>query len=284
MEESFLYIEKSIEKLIYMNGCVCVTLKTNPKFYQIANVVAVIATIVMNMLANVLPLNGVTTGQVSDSYPNLFTPPGYVFIIWGVIYVLAVVFMLYQARPSQRKEAYLGEIGFLYLGSAIINIVWLFLFHYSYGVPSLFIFSVADIVLLLIVLILIYMRIGIGKKEVSRNQKIAVHLPISVYLGWISLATIAAIASALNVLISGIPMAAQELWTAAMITVALVLSLLMLRRKRDFAFGIVVVWASVGIAIKQSAIPIIFYTALATAILIVLTLIIMPFLKKEKHH
>ncbi|MEM2099940.1 MAG: tryptophan-rich sensory protein [Thermoproteota archaeon] len=72
-------------------------------------------------------------GAVSDSYPNLFTPPGYVFAIWGVIYVLLTIFMVYQARVSQRKEEYLGEIGFLHLLGAVANILWLIVFHYSYG-------------------------------------------------------------------------------------------------------------------------------------------------------
>ncbi|MFX0196346.1 MAG: tryptophan-rich sensory protein, partial [Candidatus Hodarchaeota archaeon] len=256
------------------------TTKINPKIYQGVNIIAVVVTIIFNFLANALPLNRVTTEQVSDSYPNLFTPPGYVFVIWGVIYTLALLFMVYQARANQREEAYLREISFLYFIGALINISWLFLFHYSYGVSTIFGVSVIDLVLLLVVLLLIYGRLGIGTKEVSRNQKLAVHLPISVYLGWISLATIAAIASELNVLIPDIPMATQELWTAIMIIVALVLTLLMVDRRSDFAFGLVVIWASIGIAEKQSAIPLIFMTAISAAILIAVALIIMPFLKK----
>jgi len=95
--------------------------KISPVVFQMANVVAVIAALVLNTLANALPLNGVTTGEVSDFYPNLFTPPGYVFSIWGVIYALAIVFMIYQVRPSQRSEAYLSQIGFLYLIGAVAN-------------------------------------------------------------------------------------------------------------------------------------------------------------------
>ena len=109
--------------------------KVSPVVYQTANVVAVVGALVVNMLANALPLNNVTTVKVSDYYPNLFTPPGYVFSIWGVIYVLAIVFMIYQARPNQRNETYLTEIGFLYLIGAIANMSWLLIFHYSYGNP-----------------------------------------------------------------------------------------------------------------------------------------------------
>ncbi len=254
--------------------------KVNPIVYQTANVVAVIAALIVNMLANTLPLNGVTTGQVSDSYPNLFTPPGYVFSIWGVIYALAIVFMIYQARRSQRGEAYLTQIGFVYLVGAVANMSWLFIFHYSYGVPQLFVVSLIPMAVLLLCLLLIYQRIGIGKREVPRNQKLAVHLSISVYLGWISLAIIANIASALNVLIPGIPEPTQALWTALVVVVALVISVLMVLTRRDFVFGLVVIWASIGIALNRIAIPLIFTTSIAAAVIVAILILLAPFMKK----
>ena len=80
--------------------------------FQAANVVAVILVLVMNFVVDFIPLNGVNTAQVSGSYPNLFTPPGYVFAIWGIIYALAIVFAAYQVRPSQRQAGYIGKIGY----------------------------------------------------------------------------------------------------------------------------------------------------------------------------
>mgnify|MGYP001091462288 CR=1 FL=1 len=250
--------------------------------YQTVNVVAVVAVLVMDTLVNALPLNGVTTGQVSDSYPNLFTPPGYVFSIWGVIYALAIVFMIYQARPSQRGEVYLRQIGFLYVVGAVANISWLFIFHYSYGVPELFVVSLVPMIALLLCLLLVYQRLGIGKRQVPRNEKLAVHLPISVYLGWISLAIIANIASALNVLVPGIPMPTQALWTALMVVVTLAISALMVLTRRDFAFGLVVIWASTGIALNRAAIPLIFAASTATAVTIALLILLVPFLRKTR--
>jgi benzodiazapine receptor len=255
--------------------------KVDPTVYQTMNVVAVIAALVMNTLVNILPLNGVTTGQVSDSYPNLFTPPGYVFSIWGVIYILAIVFMIYQARPSQRSEPYLIQIGFLYIISAVANVFWLFIFHYSYGVPQLFVVSLVPMTVLLLCLLAIYQRLGVGKGEVSWNQKLAVHLPISVYLGWISLAIIANIASVLNVLILCIPTPTQALWTALVLVVALTITVLMVWTRRDFAFGLVVIWASIGIALNRFAIPIIFRTSIATAVIIAILILLAPFLRKR---
>jgi benzodiazapine receptor len=255
-------------------------MKTSAIVFQICNVLSVIAVLIMNTLVNVLPLNGVLTAQVSDSYPNLFTPPGYVFSIWGVIYVLAIVFMFYQARPSQRSEEYLRQINFLYLISAIANISWLFIFQYSYGVPQLLVLSLVPMTILLLCLISMYLRLGVGRIRVPRNQKLAVHLPISVYLGWISLAIIANIASVLNVLIPGIAMSTQALWTALVLVVALAITILMIWTRSDFAFGLVVIWASIGIAYNRVAIPLVFATSIATASLVAILIIVTPFLKK----
>lgn len=249
--------------------------RINPAILQMINVVAILATIVFNSIVNILPLNGVTTGEVSDSYPNLFTPPGYVFAIWGVIYVLLTIFMFYQARVSQRKEKYLEEIGFLYLLGAAANILWLIVFHYSYGNSSLFVFSPIPIIALLVTLLLTYVRLGVGVRKTPMVQKLAVHFPVSVYLGWISLATIANIASVINVLMPSIPLDIQALGTATVILITLIITLLMLVRRRDFAYSLVVVWASIGIALKQASIPIIHWTALFALGVIIATMILM---------
>lgn len=255
-------------------------MKISPIIYQLMNVIAVVGVLIMNSLVNILPLNGVTTAQVSDSYPNLFTPPGYVFSIWGVIYALAVVFMFYQARPSERSKAYLTQISFLYPISALANVSWLLIFQYSYGVPQLLVVSLIPMTVLLLCLLLMYHRLGIGRKEVPQNQKLAVHLSISVYLGWISLAIIANIASVLNMLIPNIPMSTQALWTVVVLVLALVITILMVWTRRDFAFGLVVVWASIGIALNRVAIPVVFATSIATAAVVAILILATPFLKK----
>jgi len=255
----------------------------NSKSFQIINVIAVLASIIFNSLVNIIPVNNITTGEVSHAYPNLFTPPGYVFAIWGVIYTLAIVFMIYQVRANQREESYLQQIGILSLVGAIINVVWLVVFHYSYTNQALFPITTLLILGFLVVLLFIYTRLRIGLSEVSVGQKLGVHLHISVYLGWISLASIANIASTINVLAPGIPLDVQALWTALIIIVALVLTMLMLFLRRDFAYGLVVVWASLGIAMKQMAYPIIYFSALGTAIIVLAVIIILPFLKGKKN-
>jgi benzodiazapine receptor len=253
----------------------------NFRKFQIINIFAVAFTIVMNLLANILPFNGVNTGTVADSFPNYFTPPGYVFAIWGVIYILLFVFMFYQAKRDQVGEEYLGKIGYLYLIGAILNVAWLIVFHYSYGNTPLLVWSEFLIVGFLVVLLLTYVRLEIGVKEVPLKQKLAIHLPTSVYLGWISLATIANTAAVLNTYLT-IAVDIQILWTALVLVVALLITTLMIWLRRDLAYGLVVIWASTGIASKWMSIALIFYTGLSVAIIVALLILIVPFIRKKK--
>jgi len=256
--------------------------KMSPHFLQIANALAILAALAFNLMVNILPLNGVYTGQVSDHYPNLFTPPGYVFAIWGVIYILLGVFVVYEVRAGQRGEAYLKDIGLWYVLGSLANITWLTLFHFSYNIPGLLVLSMIPIVVLLFSLLMTYIRLGIGKKTVAFKQMLAIHLPVSVYLGWISLATIANAASVLNALIPGIPMAVQGLWTAAVIIIALLITLLMIVLRKEVAFGLVVIWASVGIAIKQMAVQMIYLTAVSAAVIVAVAIVLFPLIRRRK--
>ncbi|MGQ9690338.1 MAG: hypothetical protein ACUVQY_03585 [Thermoproteota archaeon] len=199
----------------------------------------------------------------------------------GVIYFLLALFMVYRARASQGKENYLREIDFLYLLGAVANIAWLTIFHYSYGNRSLFLSTPFPIIMLLAVLLLTYVRLGVGVKKVALSQKLAVHLSVSVYLGWISLATIANVASALNVLVSNIPLGVQALGTVAMLLIALMITLILLIRRGDFAYGLVVVWASMGIAIKQASLPIVHWIALLISGIITIVIVILLVLRKK---
>jgi hypothetical protein len=135
-------------------------------------------------------------------------------------------------------------------------------------------------VVLLLTLLSLYQRLGIGKREAPRNQKLAVHLSISVYLGWISLATIANISSTLNALIPGIPEPTQVLSTVLAVPIVLVITVLMVWTRRDFAFGLVVIWASTGIALNRIAVPLIFTTSIAAAVIVATLILVAPFLKK----
>jgi len=252
---------------------------------QVLNIITVISVIIVNILANVLPLFGVNTGVVSDAYPNFFTPAGYVFSIWFIIYIQAIIFMIYQVRPSQRGAGYLQKISFFYFFAGLANIAWIFVFHFSYASmvanPLYFLVSVILLLLVFLMLLFVYFRLRIGIEAVPRSEKLAVHLHVSVYLGWISVATIAGIASAVNILVPAIPAETQHLATAAMLFVALLLTLLMVYLRREYGFALVVLWAATGIGVKWFTIPIILYAAVAVDIILISGLIIIPYLKKS---
>lgn len=211
------------------------------------NIIAFILVILVNSLAGSTTLiGGQNTASVSDSNSTLVTPAGYVFSIWGVIYVLLGIFVIYQALPSQ-KGNYQEKIGFFFVLSSLFNIIWLFLWQYEFLV-----FSVILMFMLLSSLIAIYVRLGIGKSRVSLRERLAVHLPFSTYLGWITIASIANVATTLvSVGWNGLGIS-PETWAILIIVVALLITVVVTVTRMDFAYGLVVIWALMGIAVKQS--------------------------------
>jgi benzodiazapine receptor len=244
---------------------------------QSLNVVAFILTIVVNGLASSVTLNGRTTAEVSDLYATLVTPAGYVFSIWGVIYALLLVFTVYQALPSQREKPFLQNISVFFVLGSVLNVSWLFLWHYDQIV-----LSVALMFALLATLIAIYLRLNIGKSTVSWKEKACVHLPFSVYLGWITVASIANVAAALvSVQWNGFGWAGDT-WSALVIAVALLITLTVIATRKDVAYGLVLIWALLGIAVKQSAYQNIVLAAEASAIIIAIALITVILFAKLK--
>jgi benzodiazapine receptor len=217
-------------------------------FFQALNIVAFIVTVAVNGLAgSTTLLGGLTSADVSDMYPTLVTPAGFTFAIWGIIYTLLALFVVYQALPKNRDKPFLGQVGLLFGLSSVCNVCWLFLWHYD-----LITYSLVLMLALLASLILIYRRLNIGRAAVSLKEMALVHLPFSVYLGWISIATIANVSVALTAVGWdgwGIP---DATWAVVIIDVALVLTLTMLATRKDVAFSLVVVWALFGILSKQS--------------------------------
>jgi len=217
-------------------------------FFQAVNIVAFIVTVAVNgMAGSTTLLGGVTSADVSDMYPTLVTPAGFTFAIWGVIYTLLALFVVYQALPKNRDKPFLGQVGMLFGLSSVCNVCWLFLWHYD-----LVTYSLVLMLALLASLIFVYRRLDVGRAAVSVKEMALVHLPFSVYLGWISIATIANVSVALTAVGWdgwGIP---DATWAVVIIAVALVLTLAMLATRKDVAFSLVVVWALVGILSKQS--------------------------------
>jgi hypothetical protein len=216
---------------------------------KLANIMAFGLTIIVNALAGSTTLiGGKVTAEISDANFTLITPAGYVFSIWGVIYVLLGIFVVFQALPSQKGKDYHRRIGWLFVLSNLTNIAWLFLWQFEY-----LIFSVALIFMLLATLIAIYLRLDIGKSKVELRERIAIHLPFSTYLGWMTIASIANVATALvSVNWNGLGIS-PETWASLIIVVALLLSLIVIATRKDVAYGLVIVWAFTGISAAQTA-------------------------------
>lgn len=224
------------------------------RILQAGNVLAVIFTILINALAVILPLNGKTTQELSDNLPNLFVPAGITFSIWSIIYILWIVFALYQVRDffkkNEVKMPFLEQITFLFILSSVANSAWIFLWHYEYVGLSLLM-----MIALLVSLLLIYQRLDIGRSTVPMKEKLCVHVPMSVYLGWITVATIANV-SAFLVSVNWDGFGIESLiWTVVIIAVGTLLTSLMLALRKDVAFSLVVLWAFFGIWMKRMAQP-----------------------------
>jgi hypothetical protein len=230
-----------------------------------ANIVAFLITLVVNGLSNTTLIGGRTTAEVSNSYPTLITPAGYVFAIWGIIYILLGVFLVYQALPSQKDTPFQEQINGLFILVSVFNVVWLFFWQ-----NELLPISVVIIFAFLASLIAIYLRLGIGRSKVSLKERLCVHVPFSVYLGWVTIATIANIAVTLvSIGWEGFGLSLQT-WAIIVLAVALILDLAVIATRRDIAYSLVFIWALAGIAINQTASPSIVLTAeIAVAIIAV---------------
>ena len=153
---------------------------------QIVTILVTLLTITVNILANALPLNGLDTGEISDRFDIYFVPAGYVFSIWGLIYLGLIAFSIYQVLPSQKDDKLLKKIYPAYWIGSLANVTWLFLWHYE-----VFSLTLIAMLALLASLLYIYLQISNASSNLDRNQKWFVKLPFSIYLGWISVATIA---------------------------------------------------------------------------------------------
>lgn len=235
---------------------------------QFISIVALVFTLVINGLSEAIPLNGQTSAQIANRLPIFFVPANYVFSIWGVIYTFLIIFMVYQALPSQRENPYLRKIGYWFALTCLANGIWLVLFHYD-----LFALSMIAMVILLAALLIIYIRLDVGQNTVSNGVRWCVQIPFSIYLGWITVATVANAAYVLyDAQWNGFGISG-EVWATIMLIVATVITLTIIITRRDIAYASVLIWALIGIVVKQSAAPLVAGTAAVVAVIIFLTLV-----------
>ena len=229
---------------------------------QFATLLSVVLALMVNILASTLPLNGQNTGEISDRFQVYFVPAGYVFAIWGIIYIGWIAFTIFQSRADQKESPRLRRLGYLFTLSGLANAAWLFCWHYN-----LFGLSVLVMLALLGLLIASYLRLNVNRESVSRAERWSVDIPFGVYLGWITVATVANVTDWLYLIEwNGFGIAPQT-WAVIMIAVASILGLAMSATRRDAAYLSVLVWSFAGIAVKQSSEPLIVASAWVAAAL-----------------
>jgi len=211
-----------------------------------------LAMIATNFLANALPLNGRRTGDVSDAYPNLFTPAGVTFSVWGVIYLLLGAHILYQlglfrdGPDTAEQSALLNRVGILFAVSSLANTAWVFAWHYD-RIP------VSAVLIVVILVCLALISTTLRRANLSGRRRWFIGVPFSVYFGW---TTVAVVANITVLLVSwkwdGLGLS-EPTWAVIIVGVAMAIGTVTMVRNRDMAYGLVLIWAFVGILIRQTS-------------------------------
>jgi hypothetical protein len=228
-----------------------VSLKDSNKnaFLNVFAAISFLVMVVVNALANILPINGIGTGAVSDSYPNLFAPAGLTFAIWGVIYLLLAAYTLFllgplRGRKQPANEALLRKTAIVFAVTSWVNTAWIFSWHYK-------IIPLSMVLTAFLLIALISQMAMINAQPLSTREKILIRLPFSVYFGW---TTVATIANAVTLLVSlgwnrfGL---SETVWAIIILAVGAVIGAVTILRQRDIAYGLVFIWAYAGILLKH---------------------------------
>lgn len=222
------------------------------KTLQVLNWGFFIIMVATNYLANALPFNNKTTGQLSDQYPNLFVPAGITFSIWGIIYLLLLIFCVKQSKnlfsksPDPSTNALVDKIGLRFVVSCILNSLWILYWHYEH----LF-FSVIIMLSLLIILIDIVRRIHFLSKNAEIQIPVVAKAAFGMYLGWICIATIANVTAVLVFFGWNGFGQSEVFWTCLMVLIGALLVGITLLKFNNAFIGASVLWAFAGIIIKR---------------------------------
>lgn len=229
------------------------------------NIVAYAVMLSLNALSNALPINGQTMPEISAKYPSLFTPAGFTFSIWGVIYLALLAFLVWQALPAQRDNAKVAAISWYFKLNCLLNALWIVVWHYDLVIVSLLV-----MLSILTTLVLIYRSLVATVTDAPWSEHLALYLPFSLYTGWITLATIAN-ASVVQTAygLDDLGIAAVQ-WTLLKLAVAGAIGATMILRLRDAPFALVIAWGAFGIASMQIATPAVAGAALSLSLLMLM--------------
>jgi hypothetical protein len=221
----------------------------NTKYLKFLVLAAFILMVGVNGMANALPINGITTGELSDMYPNLFTPVGLTFSIWGLIYLLLgayTVYLFLRKETSKEKSKAFDEINKYFIISSVLNASWIIAWHYQIIWLSL-------LIMLGLLVSLIKIADTINKTKFDRNEKLITKAPFGIYFGWITIATIANITVFLVDLGwngFGIP---DYIWMTVILFTGVIIASVRAIYDRNIFYALVPVWAYLGIFIKHTS-------------------------------
>jgi len=241
---------------------------------QIMVLLTTILTITVNGLANALPINGMNTGEISDNFNVYFVPAGYVFVIWGVIYIGMILFAIYQASPKQAENPRLMRIGWWVVLGNFANAAWIFFWHYQ-----LFGWTLVFMLILLVTLLLTYEGLRQDNADATRTEFWLASVPYSIYLGWISVAAIANVTDVLDFYKWGRFGISSEIWMVIILAVVAALAWLISIRRQDIAYLAVLLWAIYGIIVKFPTAGMVTSGTWVTFILIALAFVYVGYLR-----
>ncbi len=234
---------------------------------QITILVAILFSIAINTFSNSFPLNGVSIGTLSNTVfaAVQITPSNYAFAIWGLIYLGLIAFGIYQFQPDQRQNHKLQRSGYLLVFACLAQCTWIYLF-----LGRLFPLSVIAMLGILWPLILMYQHLGVGQRRVSPAERWFLHIPISLYLGWITVATVVNVANALYSLNWNGWGIDPTIWTVIMMIISTMIATIVIVLRHDMIYTLVIIWALVAISIRQINMPLIALTGVVLAIFLTL--------------
>lgn len=232
------------------------------------NIGAFALAILVNILSNALPINGQSMPEISAKYPSLFTPAGFTFSIWGVIYLALLVFVVWQALPGQRDNALVARISPWFKVNCVANASWLVAWHYDQLVLAMILMLV-----ILVTLVQIYRMLVVAVDAVPPLQHLTLYLPFSLYIGWISVATIANASIIQNARGWDDAFIGAVHWALLKLAVAGAVGATMVLRFRDIAFALAIAWAAFGISVMQSGSPAVSGAAGMLSLLILILII-----------
>lgn len=232
------------------------------------------------VLADLIPYNGISTFEASRKINIYFQPARFTYYIWIIIFLGLIVFTIYQALPAQKENKTLRKIGWWYVGGCLALMAWMVFLHYqNYLLLTLMMIT------LLITLLVIYEKLGIGLEKVGTGMKFFVNLPFSIYLGWVTMATIGNVSNYLT--ISGWDGFGinPKIWAVVMMVVTIVIAELTAFNRQDLAYLAVFVWSFIGLAVNQKGVSPLFEAACVSAAIVILittvTIIVRPKLQKD---